>query len=385
MDDLRPAVEGYFGRCSYAPGDDVTLHCGATVARPSGRVAPGSTPMAFDVEVARLGGHREVVLRRDSLVAPNHPIPDDAAARGAQWPATVSFPAGDWPSGWYEALLRGSRDDGSTVERRAGFVLRSPADRPAADILVQLSLNTWNAYNDWGRSNLYTGGTHVSFRRPTAHGFLWRPDPLRHRNANIAAEPDLGGDAWLAHAREHGISSWSACAGWPTWEGPFIEWAEGAGYRFDFAANSDLDDGVALLASHRLVLSIGHDEYWTSGMRDTVEDYIGSGGNVAFFSGNTSFWQVRFEDGGDTMVGYKDLARREDPLRKSHPELLTSMWSDPIIGRPEATMTGVSFSRGGYAAPGGLHASGPAGLHRLAAAALAVRRHRPALRRPPRR
>ena len=84
-------------------------------------------------------------------------------------------------------------------------------------------------------------------------------------------------------------------------------------------------------------------------MRDTVEQFISTGGNVAFLSGNTSFWQVRLEDGGDTMVSYKGDARRLDPLRHSHPHLLTGMWSDPIIGRPENTMTGVSFSRGGYA------------------------------------
>jgi hypothetical protein len=356
-----PAIEGYFGRSSYEPGDVVTLHCGATVARPSGRVAPAPGPMAVAVELARLGGRREVVLRRDALVAANHPIPDDAAARGARWPATFTFPAGEWPSGWYEALLRSSADDGTVVERRAGFVLRPPANGPSSAVLVELSVNTWNAYNDWGRSNLYTGGTHVSFRRPMAHGFLWRPDPLQHRVANISAEPDLGGDAWMAHWREHGISSWSACAGWPTWAGPFIEWAEQAGYRFDFVANSDLDADPSLPSPYRLLLSIGHDEYWTSGMRDTVERYIASGGNVAFFSGNTSFWQVRYEDGGATMVGYKDRARQEDPLRKSHPQLLTGMWSDPIIGRPEAAMTGVSFTRGGYARQAGCTPRGQRG------------------------
>ena len=354
-----PAVECYFGRSSYEPGDELTLHCGATVARPSGRVAPAPSAMVFDVELARVGGRREIVARREGLVAPNHPIPDDAAARGAGWPVTANVPAGDWPSGWYEALLRTSRDDGTVVERRAGFVLRPK--HPSADIVVELSLNTWNAYNDWGRSNLYTGGTHVSFRRPSAHGLLWRPDPLAHRNANIAPEPDLGGDAWMAYAREHGICSWAACAGWPTWEGPFIEWAERAGYRFDFVANADLEAGVDTLAPYRLMLSIGHDEYWTSAMRDAVEGYIAGGGNVAFFSGNTSFWQVRLEDGGDTMVGYKDRARQDDPLRKSHPHLLTGMWSDPIIGRPEATMTGVSFSRGGYARQAGCTPRGQRG------------------------
>jgi hypothetical protein len=226
---------------------------------------------------------------------------------------------------------------------------------------MELALNTWNAYNDWGGSNLYVGGTAVSFRRPTARGFLDRPEALVHRNANIGRDPDVGGQAWLDYARAHHVSGWSACAGWATWEGPFVEWAERSGYTFDFAVNADLELRPELVSGYPMVLSVGHDEYWSAPMRDTLETYIAGGGNVAFLSGNTSFWQVRLEDGGDTMVSFKDRARREDPLRKSDPALLTSMWSDPIIGRSETMMTGVSFSRGGYARQGGCTPRGQRG------------------------
>jgi hypothetical protein len=354
--DYPPVVEGYFDQTSYEPGDVIALHCGATVPRPSGRVEPAAMGLPFDLEVARLGATRVVVHRADGLLADNHPIPDDAAAHGAGWPATLTFTAGAWASGWYEAILRSEHG-----VRRAGFVLRAPTGAPTSRILLELSLNTWNAYNDWGRSNLYLGGTAVSFRRPTAHGFLDRPDALRNRNANIDDEPDLGGDTWLAYARAHQISSWSACAGWATWEGPFVAWAEEAGYRFDYAVNADLQFRPEIVDSYPMVLSVGHDEYWSAPMRDTIERYTAHGGNVAFLSGNTSFWQARLEDGGDTLVSYKDRARREDPLRHSDPGLLTSLWSDPIIGRPELAMTGVSFSRGGYARQAGCTPRGQRG------------------------
>ena len=356
MSDL-PFVEGYFDRSSYAPGDEIALHCGATVPRPSGRVAPAGGPLTFDLELARRGASRHVVHVADGVVAEPQPIPEDAASGGARWPATLRLPAGDWPSGWYEAVMRAVREDGTVAESRAGFVLR--ATRPTSPILLELSLNTWNAYNDWGRSNLYLGATAVSFRRPMARGFLDRPDAPANRNANAAAERDLGGDAWLAYARANAISSWSACAGWPTWEGPFVEWAEGAGYRFDYAVNTDLSP--SLLAPYRLMLSVGHDEYWTSPMRDAVEGFIAAGGNVAFLSGNTSFWQARLSDDGDTMICFKDRARGEDPMHQTDPSLLTSMWCDPVVGRGEAAMTGVSFSRGGYARQAGCTPRGQRG------------------------
>ena len=50
-----------------------------------------------------------------------------------------------------------------------------------------------------------------------------------------------------------------------------------------------------MLEGHRLFLSVGHDEYWSWGMRDTVESFVSGGGNAAFFTGNTCFWQVRFD------------------------------------------------------------------------------------------
>jgi hypothetical protein len=50
-------------------------------------------------------------------------------------------------------------------------------------------------------------------------------------------------------------------------------------------------------------------------MRDHLEAFIARGGNVAFFSGNTSFWQVRSEDGGRALVSWKrGLAR--DPAQR---------------------------------------------------------------------
>ena len=120
--------------------------------------------------------------------------------------------------------------------------------------------------------------------------------------------------------------------------------------------NADLADHPELLgpdSGYRLFLSVGHDEYWSAGMRDTVEGFIGRGGNAAFLSGNTSFWQVRLEDPtpegpAATMVGYKGFFKQDPVYDTDRVAELTSIWSDKLIGRPENHMTGVSFSRGGY-------------------------------------
>ena len=77
-----------------------------------------------------------------------------------------------------------------------------------------------------------------------------------------------------------------------------MKWAEASGYDIEYAVNNDLEFHPEILSNYRLMLSIGHDEYWSSPMRDAVESFVRRGGNVAFFSGNTCCWQVRNEDGG---------------------------------------------------------------------------------------
>ena len=81
-----------------------------------------------------------------------------------------------------------------------------------------------------------------------------------------------------------------------------MEWAERAGYRFDYAVNSDLEFHPEILQHYRLGLSVGHDEYWSASMRDHLAAFLAEGGNVAFLSGNVASWQVRSEDNGRALV-----------------------------------------------------------------------------------
>ena len=106
------------------------------------------------------------------------------------------------------------------------------------------------------------------------------------------------------------------------------------------------------LSAYQLLVCIDHDEYWTAGMRDTVEGFLASGGNVAFLTGNTYWWQFRWEDDGATFVCYRDAT--EDPLAGMQDRLVRVEWSSAPVNRPENHLTGVSFRRGaGHWAPGG--------------------------------
>ena len=335
--------------------ETVTGYCWPQSVEPGGRVAvhlssAGGRPVA--VEVARVGADRTVVFGDAAVEAGDHPAPTNASSHGCDWPAALTIaidPA--WRSGYYEVALE-IDVDGRRRRDHAFFVVRPKVGEPNAPVLLVLATNTWHAYNDFGGWNLYNGATTVALQRPMSRGYLEKPLGTGRR-VTTTNPPDPQMAAHVGYLRLNHLSPWAGSAGWPDWELPFVQWAEREGYAFDVATNADLHEHPELLSDYRLMLSVGHDEYWSGAMRDTVETFIAGGGNVAFFSGNTSFWQVRLEDPtpegpARSMVGFKGRFKDDPCYETARMSEVTSMWSDFLLDRPENHMTGVSFARGGY-------------------------------------
>jgi hypothetical protein len=333
------AVEGYCGRLSYRPGDEVTVHVACATD-------------TFDVEVHRWGAVREPVWQAAGLSGVDHPVPADADSHGCRWPAAVAFRVpDDWRSGFYHVTLTAH---GAAPDRAVGhafFVVRAGARR--APLLLVLATNTYNAYNTWGGRSLYTGGRQVSFRRPLGRGLITRTheerDDRKARPVRWGEQPDVDGEIYQRWRFANGYPGFAGSTGWFTYERRFVEWAEANGYELDYAVSSDLADEPEVAEGYALVLGVGHDEYWSAAQRDAVEAYVRAGGNYASFSGNTMFWQVRPVDGGDHMVCHKYAAHRDDPVMGTPEQRsMSGMWSDPVVGRPETGFLGAGSVWGLY-------------------------------------
>ena len=308
-----PKIEAYCDALSVVPGEMVRFHV-------------STNQPTYAVEIARVGATREKVWQKEGFVGQDLPTPRDASARGCRWPAGVVLPVpDDWKSGYYAVKFTAG-----TAAWNAFFVVRAKNPGAETKILLQLATNTYCAYNNWGNYCLYAFNAkdHVQGRR-------------------VSFDRPMVGQA-------------------ENWEIPFIAWAEGAGYKLDYAVNSDLEFHPEILPNHKLVLSVGHDEYWSAPMRDNLEAYIGNGGNVAFFSGNSVCWQVRSEDGGRALACWKqDLG--DDPVYMTDDRSkLTTLWSHHLVGRPENSLTGVGFLYGGYHRSHGqfMDGSGAFNVHR---------------------
>ena len=332
-------IEGYCSPLSADAGSPVSLHVSTRAER-------------FTVTVERWGATREVVWSAKDLPGEFHEAPEGADANGCGWPVSLEIPTdATWSSGFYLVTLTAhGAADGRNVAH-ACFVLRSPS--PTGAPLLVLGTNTWNAYNNWGGCSLYTGGHQVSFRRPFARGLLSRVpterDDRKARPVRWDEEPDADGDLYMAFRAEHGYPAAIGSSGWFTHERRFVEWAERAGHRFDYAISSDLDQHPELVEGYSLLISVGHDEYWSAGQRSAVERHVAGGGNLFSMSGNTMFWQVRLVGNADHMICHKYRAHLDDPVMGTADErTMSGMWGDPVVARPESALFGAASAWGLY-------------------------------------
>lgn len=295
-------IEGYADRVSVLPGESFQLFVSTT--------GPG-----FQVEAFRVGWYGGAQARK-VWQSPQQPgtrqpppqIGTRTSTVSAPWKPSLKVSTGQWPEGVY--LLKLTADSG--VQRYVPITVRSAST--AGKILVLNATTTWQAYNKWGGHNLYTGPGGYS---------------TRSRVVSFDRPYDKDGTGkFMSH--EH----------------PAVVLAEKAGVPLAYATDNDLHENPALLQGARGLLTLGHDEYWSTPMRDQVKQARDRGVNIGFLGANAINRHIRFADtrlGKDRLVVcYKDAT--EDPVSATDPAESTQDWRLPPQPRPESDLIGIMYN-----------------------------------------
>jgi hypothetical protein len=301
-----------------------------------------STPFpAFGVRIFRVGA----VIEEIPVTAGRHsgrdlPLgrPDDAWG----WPRYSIALDSALADGVYVAVPVEAGADGSlgAVAADQGLLTRSdaclfvlrrqPSEAGRRKIIYKLPTATYAAYNQLGGVSLYAGAHWV--RDWSAQGYvvsLQRPG-----NGGIGGEVMLGDapDLYARSSRRQVFAHWDA---------PFIAWLEQRGYELTYCTDFDLHDDETLLADDALVLSAGHDEYWSSQMRRRILEFVDRGGNICFFAGDVACFEVELAASGDRLYCRKMNGGGPDGDGSAH---IGALWH---VNDPEDWLTLSSGAYGG--------------------------------------
>jgi hypothetical protein len=238
-------------------------------------------------------------------------------------------------SGYYEAKLEivGGVDAGAVGS--VPLIVRQSAATPPSAVLVQVPVNTWQAYNRWGGKSLYQFGTsrhalEVSFDRPFD----------QQEFHNMGTELEL----------------------------PWVRFLERNGIDVSYQTDIDTDGAPGSLLHHRLVFAIGHAEYWTQRMRGAFNRALALSTNLMFGS-NSGEWRMRYAAGRRTIVEWRDPTTA--PIHNRH----SDNGFFRTFGEPECKLMGVEHQwaaqRNLTAPPTSYTVVGPTSDPWLAAAGLA--------------
>jgi hypothetical protein len=305
------------------------------------------------------GGYTDPIFTSDtgykssSYTAPNNGVGGrvQTGVEDWNWPVSASYTVDEkLKSGIYFAEITaysGPEPSGNgSIRSYIYFVVKNPSPNPdASRILFKVNLATVHAYNlanltdtrDWQFAADF-------YNRPTKSPWDTQPEGYKvtMRRPVTAGVSDQFGWAW-----EH------KCV---MYDYPMAKWLERQGpeYAADFCTDVDLhmDTNGDMLSKYNMLLSVGHDEYWSQEMRDNVEAFIKKGGNVAFLSGNTCYWRIQFTDCDPTLGNIPtafvcDKGTLTNIQDGAGPDAWWKLAQKNPLIKPENTLTGVSTRNGG--------------------------------------
>ena len=310
------AIEGFASLTSVLPKESIHFYVNCKSA-------------GFFMEIFRMGWYNgdggRLVMEIPSMPSLAQPIHETDELRKVEcfWKVNYTLVVPEnWCSGVYLCKMI-SEPDG--YESYILFAVKQ-ALHLKSDYLFQLSTNTYQAYNYWGRYSLY--GDNES-NLDDSH-------VLRAKSVSFN-RPYLEGNG---------------AGQFFNWEYQLLRWMEKNGLSIAYGSNQDLHEGKEYLSRAKAFLSTGHDEYWSKEMFDHLEDAISTLPlGAAFFCADSIYWQVRFEDSFNgkhrNMVCYKcdeHTPYTEDPIFKKDHKLVTAKFRDRHVNRAEQKLVGQMYT-----------------------------------------
>ncbi|HEY1826382.1 MAG TPA: N,N-dimethylformamidase beta subunit family domain-containing protein [Acidimicrobiales bacterium] len=239
------------------------------------------------------------------------------------WAPSLSFTVTKaWVQGDYLLKLVGS--DGTQ-----GYVLLTVWDptSTAAYVVVARSL-TEEGWNDYGGFSYYTGSGPCTLGQ---HGTYPQCNRARVVSFDRPYSTGSGSSDFLSN------------------EYPLVRFMEQHGLDAAYVTDVTVDQNPAILSKHKAILSLGHDETWTTNERFGAQAAVADGVNLVFFGAAPVLRHSRLQPSPlgpvQEEVDYRDST--EDPLNGvagDTMEVTGNTWTSPPTDMSENGLVGQVYS-----------------------------------------
>jgi sugar lactone lactonase YvrE len=304
---IEHVVEGYGSKITMAPGQSVDVMVSVAAAT------------AVSWRVYRLGwyggtGARLMQSGGPLDVTPQASCPRDPTTSRVEcrWPSTFTIATGsDWISGVYLVKLHSSAG-----EAYVPFVI---VDGRRANIVQNVNVTSWQAYNSFGGESLYADGSGTM-----PHQKAWEVSYDR------------------PFANDHGAGRLF------DFEADLIRFVEALGYDVTYTTAFDLAHDATQVKQARLFVSDANDEYWLQAEKDAVQAARDAGVSLAFLGADQVLWRVRAQPSvtgvaNRVLAGYKEDQDKDPVLAMQGPTATTARFRDPPLANPENALSGVGY------------------------------------------
>jgi len=247
INSTAQVVDGYTDKLSYRNGETVTFYLN------------GTAPNGDTLNLLALDGSSATVLPGFNSMIPQSPTTANPWVDGFGYATTNKWIVPDGlRSGYFE------------IPGIFPIPIIIKGDKSASDIVIVCSTNTDEAYCEAGNKSMYytipqdttlfwkTPAKVVSFKRPLL----------------LTTKPNYSDSRYM--------------------EG-FLKWIYQTEYSVNVIADKDMDD-YSEIENAKLLIVIGHSEYWTRQARINFDKFIDAGNDVIMLSGNSMGWQVRYQN-----------------------------------------------------------------------------------------
>ena len=291
-------IDGYVNKTSFENGETIEMFLNYLEERKT------------TIKISDLNGKEIDTMSCD--VFSNKISNKNPVENGAGYKLTCTYTLENYKSGIY------------LIDNKVSFLVKEKTRK--TDFVVVYETNTVEVYNYFGGKDGYKSAPYNNKKKYWDRQLGNLNDRARILNFNRPKTSARKGDDVSVYCK------------------PFLKWCLNSEFDIKYISDVDLEN-FENIKNTRNVVICGHSEYWSMKMKNNIDKFTDSGNNLIILSGNSLWWQIRYDYDKNQIIIYKGVWN--DPIIETYPEMDTTQLDFAPMKYSWIESIGLSFRKGG--------------------------------------